>query len=70
MAIAKVVGRSRTDYTTLTQDELKQTLVNLGFKMSPYLAVEAHLISCGGFATQGKGPFDIKKILAWLKKRS
>ena len=38
--------------------------------MSPYLAVEAHLISCGGFATQGKGPFDVKKILAWLKKRS
>ena len=47
-----------------------QSLTNLGFKMSPYLAVEAHLISCGGFKTQGHGPFDIKKALAWLLKRS
>ena len=43
---------------------------NMGFKISPYLAVEAHLISCGGFATQGKGPFDVHRAIAWLKKRS
>ena len=40
----------------------------MGFKISPYLAVEAHLVSCGGFATQGTGPFDIHKAIAWLKK--
>ena len=47
-----------------------QTCTSLGFKMSPYLAVEAHLISCGGFATEGKGPFDVQKILQWLRKRA
>lgn len=69
-AIAKVVGRSRQDYSDLTQEELHQTCVNLGFKMSPYLAVEAHLVACGGYQTEGKGKFDIKKLIAWLHKRS
>ena len=68
-AIAKVVGRSRQDYSDLTQDELMKACKNMGFKISPYLAVEAHLVSCGGFATQGTGPFDIHKAIAWLKKR-
>ena len=37
--------------------------------MSPYLAVEAYLVSCGGYATQGKGPFDMYKLLDWLRSR-
>ena len=64
-----MVGRSKSDYSSLTQDEIKQACVNLGMKMSPYLAVEAHLVSCGGYATQGKGPFDLHKLLEWIKTR-
>ena len=50
-AILQVVGRGRTDYSTLTQEELGKVCKSLGFKLSPYLVVEAHLVSCGGFAT-------------------
>lgn len=67
--IAKVVGRSRQTFSTLSQDEMTQTCELLGFKMSPYLSVEAHMVSCGGFETQGNGPFDVLKFIDWLKKR-
>ena len=48
---------------------MEQTCTSMGYKISPYLIVEAHLISCGGFATNGKGPFEPEKLLEWLKKR-
>lgn len=48
-AIAQVVGGRRSDYSTLSKDEIMQTCTVLGFKMSPYLAIEAHMVSCGGF---------------------
>lgn len=69
MAISKVVGRNRTDFSDLSADQLTQVCSNLGFKLSPYLVVEAHLYSCGGHQTQGKGPFIIEKLLEWLGKR-
>ena len=48
-AIVKVVGISRSDYSDLNQQEILSTCEKLGFKLSPYMAVEAHLISRGGF---------------------
>ena len=57
-SIVTVVGRSRLDNSNLTQEELSKVCANLGYKLSPYLVVEAHLFSCGGFAAEGKGPFD------------
>ena len=68
-AIVQVVGRSKTDYSDLTQDEVSQACVKLGVKMSPYLAVEAYLVSCGGHANQGKGPFTMQRLIDWLKTR-
>ena len=27
------------------------------------------MVSCGGYAKQGKGPFDMEKLLGWLRQR-
>ena len=68
-AILTVLGRNRLDISNITQEDLAKVCATLGFKVSPYLIVEAHLFSCGGFATEGKGPFDPEKLLEWIKKR-
>ena len=68
-AIVKVVGISRSDYSDLNQDEIHKTCEQLGFIVSPYMAVEAHLVSHGGYQSQGKGPFDMNKLLGWLRQR-
>ena len=68
-AIVKVVGISRSDYSDLNQEEIHKTCEQLGFTLSPYMAVEAHLVSHGGFKSQGKGPFDMQKLLGWLRQR-
>ena len=41
----------------------------LGFKLSPYLSIEAYLYCKGGAAQHGEGPFNAVKLHEWLHKR-
>ena len=48
---------------------MQKVCEELGFKLAPVMALEAYLYSRGGFATQGKGSFELQRLLSWISKR-
>ena len=42
---------------------------NLGYGMPPYLATEAYLVACGGYAKNGQDQFSAELLYNWLLQR-
>ena len=53
----------------LTKDDMVACSKKLGYKIPPYLAVEAYLYACGGYKINGSGPFDPEQLHKWLLQR-
>ena len=54
---------------TLSKDDMVACSKKLGYRIPPYLAVEAYLVACGGYKINGSGPFEPEKLHKWLLQR-
>ena len=70
-AIAQVIPSKRMHAPKLviSPTELSEVCKILGLKITPYLAIEAQLCSCGGYKEQGRGEFDIELFQDWIRRR-